>query len=76
MSGEFKCTFCSCTVDEDETAMPKKESRKLLATFNEQMEKLFDLLRVVEDIKLSPEVLEPDPVDIAGIFHSCLCPPN
>ncbi|XP_023323654.1 general transcription factor IIE subunit 1 [Eurytemora carolleeae] len=66
MSGEFKCTFCSCTVDEDETAMPKKESRKLLATFNEQMEKLFDLLRVVEDIKLSPEVLEPDPVDIAG----------
>ena len=49
--------------------MPKKESRKLLATFNEQMEKLFDLLRVVEDIKLSPEVLEPDPVDIAGILH-------
>ena len=48
--------------------MPKKESRKLLATFNEQMEKLFDLLRVVEDIKLSPEVLEPDPVDIAGIL--------
>lgn len=66
MSGEFKCTFCGCTVDEDESAMPKKESRQLLATFNEQMEKLFDLLRVVEDIKLAPEVLEPDPVDIAG----------
>jgi len=66
MSGEFKCTFCGSTVDEDESAMPKKESRKLLATFNEQMEKLFDLLRVVEDIRLSPEVLEPDPVDIAG----------
>jgi len=66
MSGEFKCTFCGSPVDEDESAMPKKESRKMLATFNEQMERLFDLLRVVEDIRLSPEVLEPDPVDIAG----------
>jgi hypothetical protein len=27
---------------------------------------LFELLRVVEDIRLAPEVLEPDPVDIAG----------
>mgnify|MGYP001260500505 FL=1 len=42
----------------------------MLATFNEQMERLFDLLRVVEDIRLSPEVLEPDPVDIAGTVGS------
>ena len=63
MSGEFKCTFCGSTVDEDEAAMPKKDSRLLLAKFNEQMEKLYDLLRMVEDIKLAPEVLEPDPVD-------------
>jgi len=66
MSGEFKCTFCGSSVEEDESAMPKKESRQMLATFNEQMERLFDLLRVVEDIRLSEEVLEPDPVDIAG----------
>jgi len=66
MSGEFKCTFCSCPVEEDESAMPKKESRKLLATFNDQMEKLFDILRLVEDIRLAPEVLEPDPVDIGS----------
>jgi len=66
MSGEFKCTFCGSPVDEDESAMPKKESRKLLATFNEQMEPLFNLLRIVEDIKLADEVLEPDPVDVAG----------
>ena len=45
--------------------MPKKDSRLLLAKFNEQMEKLYELLRAVEDIKLSPEVLEPDPVDLA-----------
>jgi hypothetical protein len=31
---------------------------------------LFELLRVVEDIRLAPEVLEPDPVDIAGKFRN------
>ena len=30
------------------------------------MFQLFELLRLVEDIRLAPEVLEPDPVDIAG----------
>jgi len=66
MSGEFKCTFCGSSVDEDEAAMPKKDSRLLLAKFNEQMEKLYDLLRIVEDIKLAPEALEPDPVDFVN----------
>jgi len=61
---EFKCTYCASTVEEDESAMPKKDSRLLLAKFNDQMEKLYELLRIVEDIRLSPEVLEPDPVDI------------
>merc|ERR1719244_876217 len=64
MTQEFKCTYCSGTVEEDESAMPKKDSRLLLAKFNEQLEKLYELLRIVEDIKLAPEVLEPDPVDI------------
>jgi len=61
---EFKCTYCASTVEEDESAMPKKDSRLLLAKFNEQMERLYELLRIVEDIRLAPEVLEPDPVDI------------
>ena len=30
------------------------------------MEKLFDILRIVEDIRLAPEVLEPDPVDVGN----------
>ena len=51
MSGEFRCTFCGNSVDEDEAAMPKKDSRLLLAKFNDQMEKLYDLLRNVEDVK-------------------------
>eukprot|EP00092_Neocalanus_flemingeri_P019379 GFUD01020993.1.p1 GENE.GFUD01020993.1~~GFUD01020993.1.p1 ORF type:complete len:432 (-),score=178.57 GFUD01020993.1:117-1412(-) len=63
---EFKCTYCAHTVEEDESAMPKKDSRLLLAKFNDQMEKLYELLRIVEDIRLAPEVLEPDPVDIAS----------
>ena len=51
MSGEFRCTFCGNSVEEDEAAMPKKDSRLLLAKFNDQMEKLYDLLRNVEDVK-------------------------
>lgn len=65
-TGEFKCTFCAGTVEEDESAMPKKDSRLLLAKFNDQMEKLYELLRAVEDVRLAPEVLEPDPVDLAA----------
>jgi len=63
---EFKCTFCGSVVEEDESAMPKKDSRLLLAKFNDQMERLYELLRIVEDIKLAPEVLEPDPVEITN----------
>jgi len=66
MSGEFKCTYCGSSVEEDEAAMPKKDSRLLLAKFNDQMEKLYDLLRIVEDIKLAPDLLEPDPVDFVS----------
>jgi len=66
-SGEFRCTYCGSSVEEDESAMPKKDSRLLLAKFNDQMERLYELLRVVEDIKLAPEVLEPDPVEFSNL---------
>lgn len=49
------------------SAMPKKDSRLLLAKFNEQLQPLYDLLREVEDIKLSPECLEPEPTDLDSI---------
>ena len=51
MTGEFRCTFRGSSVEEDEAAMPKKDSRLLLAKFNDQMEKLYDLLRNVEEVK-------------------------
>lgn len=49
------------------SALPKKDSRLLLAKFNEQLQPLYDLLREVEDIKLSPECLEPEPTDLDSI---------
>ncbi|XP_030372653.1 general transcription factor IIE subunit 1 [Scaptodrosophila lebanonensis] len=64
---EFRCTYCGSHVDEDSAAMPKKDSRLMLAHFNEQLQPLYDLLREVEGIKLAPEVLEPEPVDIDTI---------
>jgi transcription initiation factor TFIIE subunit alpha len=39
----------------------------MLARFNDQLQPLYDLLREVEGIKLAPEVLEPEPVDIDTI---------
>ncbi|XP_021923008.1 general transcription factor IIE subunit 1 [Zootermopsis nevadensis] len=64
---EFHCTFCREVVEEDQSALPKKDSRLLLAKFNEQLEPLYILLREVEGIKLAPEILEPEPVDISTI---------
>lgn len=67
MTGEFRCTFCNNTVEEDTSALPKKDSRQMLARFNEQMQPLYELLQQVEDIKLAPELLEPEPTDIDTI---------
>ncbi|XP_013141256.1 PREDICTED: general transcription factor IIE subunit 1 [Papilio polytes] len=67
MTQEFRCTFCNQIVEEDQSALPKKDSRLLLAKFNEQLETLYILLREVEGIKLAPEILEPEPVDINTI---------
>lgn len=64
---EFRCTFCGSSVEEDLSALPKKDSRLMLAKFNEQLQSLYDLLREVEEIKLSPELLEPEPIDIDTI---------
>lgn len=67
MTGEWRCTFCGNIVEEDESALPQQDSRLMLARFNEQLEPLYELLRAVENIKLAPECLEPEPVDIDTI---------
>ncbi|KAL1131769.1 hypothetical protein AAG570_011382 [Ranatra chinensis] len=67
LTAEFRCTYCREIVEEDLSALPKKDSRMQLAKFNSQLEPLYELLRQVEGIRLAPEVLEPEPVDINTI---------
>lgn len=40
----------------------------MIARFNSQFEPLYVLLREVERIRLAPEILEPEPVDISSIL--------
>lgn len=64
MTGEFRCCYCGDIVEEDASALPKADSRLILAKFNEQIEPLYILLKEVEDLKLSAELLEPEPLDV------------
>ncbi|XP_072254556.1 general transcription factor IIE subunit 1 [Pyxicephalus adspersus] len=70
MTGTFRCTFCQTEVEEDESAMPKKDARTLVARFNEQIKPLYDLLRETEDINLAYEILEPEPTEIPSLRQS------
>lgn len=58
--------FCGSSVVEDQSAVPK-DSRLMLARFNEQLQPLYDLLREVEGIKLAPSVIEPEPMTLDQI---------
>lgn len=69
VSGEFACTFCGSCVEEDASAVPRHDSRMLMAKFNDVMEPLFILLKEVEGVKLAPELLEPEPLDISDILN-------
>lgn len=63
----FRCTYCSTEVEEEASALPKRDARTLLAKFNEQMEPIFVLLRETEDTVLPYDLLEPQPTAIPGI---------
>lgn len=65
--GTFRCTFCETEVEEDESAMPKKDARTLVARFNEQIEPIYALLRETEDVNLAYEILEPEPTEIPAL---------
>ncbi|XP_069744555.1 general transcription factor IIE subunit 1-like [Narcine bancroftii] len=67
MTGTFRCTFCQTEVEEDESALPKKDARTLLARFNEQIEPIYALLRETEDVNLAHEILEPEPTEIPSL---------
>jgi len=61
MSGILRCTYCGFEVEEEGSDKPQKDSRSTLVKFNEQFQRLFDLLSKVENIKLSAELLDPEP---------------
>lgn len=66
----FRCTYCNTEVEEEASALPKRDARTLLAKFNEQMEPIFVLLRETEDTVLPYDLLEPQPTAIPGISES------
>ncbi|NXI97928.1 T2EA factor, partial [Psophia crepitans] len=66
----FRCTYCSTEVEEDDSALPKRDARTLLAKFNEQIEPIFALLRETEDIVLPYDLLEPQPTEIPELSES------
>ena len=69
MTGLLRCTICEQEVEEDESSLPSQDARTLMAKFNEQIQPIYDLLRNCEDIKLAPEILEPEPMDISKILQ-------
>ncbi|XP_051841321.1 general transcription factor IIE subunit 1 [Antechinus flavipes] len=69
-TGIFRCTFCEAEVEEDESAMPKKDARTVVARFNEQIEPIYALLRETEDVNLAYEILEPEPTEIPALKQS------
>ncbi|NXG45101.1 T2EA factor, partial [Psilopogon haemacephalus] len=66
----FCCTYCNTEVEEDASALPKRDAQTLLAKFNEQMEPIFVLLREIEDIVLPYDLLEPQPKEIPELTES------
>ncbi|XP_075005306.1 general transcription factor IIE subunit 1-like [Calonectris borealis] len=66
----FRCTYCNTEVEEDASALPKRDARTLLAKFNEQIEPIFVLLRETEDIILPYDLLEPQPTEIPELSES------
>ncbi|XP_056435454.1 general transcription factor IIE subunit 1 [Gadus chalcogrammus] len=70
MTGTFHCTFCQTEVEEDESAVPKKDARTQVARFNEQIEPIYVLLRETENVNLSQDLLEPEPSEIPALKQS------
>ncbi|CAH1788072.1 unnamed protein product [Owenia fusiformis] len=65
VSQMFLCSFCKMEVIEEASSLPMEDTRSLLSKFNAQIEPLYFLLRNVEDIRLAPSILEPEPSDVS-----------
>ena len=63
-TGLFLCTHCHEEVEEEASSAPSVDAKNLTVTFNQQMEGIYNLLKVVEDVKLAQDVLQPKPLDL------------
>ncbi|KAH7937996.1 hypothetical protein HPB49_019099 [Dermacentor silvarum] len=68
-SGQFRCSYCCAPVEEDQAALPRQDSRLLLARFNDQIQPLYTLLRELDDVRLAPHLLEPEPTDLSAVLQ-------
>ncbi|KFQ18727.1 PREDICTED: general transcription factor IIE subunit 1-like [Merops nubicus] len=66
----FRCTYCNTEVEEDASALPKRDAQTLIAKFNEQIEPIFMLLCETEDVVLPYELREPQPTEIPELSES------
>jgi len=65
VTGCLRCTYCRAELVEEQTqrSAGRTDSRSLMAKFNDEIEPIYALLRKVEDIRLSSDILEPEPTD-------------
>ena len=63
-TGVLRCTYCQTEVEEEATMKAGSgDSHSTVAKFNEEIEPIYALLRKVEDMRLSAEILEPEPLE-------------
>lgn len=76
MSGCLRCTYCRCELIEEMSQQTSSEdggdTRSLMAKFNDQIEPIYALLKRVEDVRLSSDILEPEPADYRPVRSVCL----
>ena len=70
MTCQLHCEFCGAEVIEEESLEPRRDSRSLMETFNLQMSPIDRMLREMEDVRLSQELLEPEPTDIKSLRYT------
>ena len=63
-TGTMQCDYCKAEVEMENTATTGPSARTLMVKFNEQIEPIYALLRELDDIKLAPELLEPEPTEL------------
>jgi len=63
--GCLRCTYCRAELVEEspQSQSDTSDCRSLMVRFNDEIEPIYALLRNVEDLRLSADILEPEPQD-------------